>query len=176
MKRVLIAIIFTFLSLVVYAQPSSEEIVSALLDSGCHGQIMLVYERDNTTIKTIYITSVVPLSQNYRKARAQKIAAKIAQVQAEQTLVKFLNSKVASSSTMGNKALDSVSQAEFETKYSENIASQSKGSISGVMNIASIPDRDGSYVAVYAWNNTANAALGNVSSSMKKTYNETTKE
>ncbi|MDX8414890.1 hypothetical protein [Intestinicryptomonas porci] len=130
---------------------------------------MLTYQEDKTAIKTIYITAVAPISNNYTRLRAQKKAEQIAHAYAEQTLIRILNSKVKSSSTMKSDMTDNAAYASTKISLSETISSESSAIIAGLIKVASDPDRDGSYVAIYVWNNTINAGLKEVSSSMKET-------
>lgn len=176
MKRLLFIFLTICSSVVMYAAQSSEEIVGSLLKYGEDGQIMITYEADNKTIKTIYITAVTPLSTNYTKSRALKKAVKIAQAQAEQALIKCFNSKVSTSTLMKTNMTDQGTHGSVKTNISESFSSKSSAIISSLMKVASVPDRQGSYVAVYIWNNTINAGVKKVSTQMKDTAKATVVE
>lgn len=155
------------------AAPSSAEIVERLLKYGEDGQIMLTYEKDKKTIKTIYIVSVSPLSRNYTKSRAQKKAASLTRINAEQTLVRFLNSRVRTSTSMASNMSDRGSSASVDTRIKESFSAESNALLSSLMKVATNADRDGSYVAVFAWNNKINEGVKKASSSMQETYHNT---
>ena len=158
------------------ASPSSAEIVAKLLESGEDGQMMITYEDDKKTIKTIYVVAVSPLSHSYTKSRAQKKAATLARVSAEQTLVKFFNSKVNTSTSVALEMRDSVSSASSETRISETFSSKSSALLASLMKVATDPDRMGSYVAVFVWNNKVTEGAKKTSAAMSRTYKATLSE
>lgn len=173
MKKLFLLFLTICSAVITYAELSSEEIVDRLLKYGEDGQIMITYEADKKTIKTIYITAVAPLSTNYTKSRALKKAVKVAQAQAEQALVKFFNSKVSASTQMKTKMTDQGTHGSTKTDLSESFSSKSSSIISSMLKVASIQNRDGCYVAIYVWNNTINAGVKKVSSQMKDTAKAT---
>ena len=74
---------------------------------------------------------------------------------------------------MASNMSDRGSSSSVDTRIKESFSAESNALLSSLMKVATNADRDGSYVAVFAWNNKINEGVKKASSSMQETYHNT---
>ncbi len=146
--------------------PSPATIISYLLDNGNNGQTEITLNEDGT-IRTIYIVGSASFSTTVSKRRAQKMATRLARVEAEKTLIRVLKSTVDSSTFSTSSFSDSNGAISSKETLTENFSSSSNGILSG-LTLKVSQTRGDEYVGVFVWNATQAMALKAVPKKMSE--------
>ena len=169
------------------AQKASE-IVSNLLERGESGSAKWTLAEDGS-LKSLFIVGVAPLNKAMPAAYAKKMAATQARLDAENTLSKTLNTMFEAKQSANGEMLVTVkgeaagdeqgassTQSSMTSQVSEEMKSVTKSAQAGLMQMAVDPNRDGSYIAVFVWNNELTKKLKDVSKTSAEVAQQSLKD